>query len=141
MSFALVTPYFENKMTSLGWTLWPEPFNFENIPNDLLDHAFQVETGDIIGEGQNQTVLETRTDVVVRAFRKGFATPLEVKEELVDEVQSILCSTLSHGSRLTAGIKKVQFLSMALTPLNLDNDNAMIAELTYRVRVLLNIGA
>ena len=52
----------------------------------------------------------------------------------------MLCSILSHGSRLTAGIKNVEFQSMALTPLNLDNDNAMIATLTFRARVLLNIG-
>lgn len=140
MSFSLVTPYFEGKMESLGWTLWPEPFNFENIPSDLLDHSFQIETGDIVGEGQNMTVLETRTDVVIRAFRKGFTSPKDVKEELIDEVQKMLCSILSHGSRLTAGIKNVEFQSMALTPLNLDNDNAMIATLTFRARVLLNIG-
>ncbi len=140
MSLDLVTPYFEDKLVELGWTLWDEPFAFDNIPSDILDHGFQIETGDLTGEGITQTVLETRMDVTVRLFRKGYKTPKTIKEELLTEVQHVLCLCLTASNRLTAGIKNIEFLSMVPTPLNLENDNAIVATCIFRCRVILNIG-
>lgn len=140
MSFALVTPYFENVLVGQGWTRWEDPFKIDNIPADILDHSFHIETGDITGEGQNQTILETRVNVVVRLFRKGFQTPNAVKEELITEVQALLCEAMKHGNRLTTAIKNVEFLSATFEPLNFENDNSMLATVNFRTRVLLNIG-
>lgn len=139
MSLSLVTPYFEEKVSALGWTLWDEPFAFDNIPSDILDHGFQIETGDLVGEGINQTMLKTRMTVTIRLFRKGFLSPKTVKEELLTQVQLILCSCLESANRLTTEIKDIEFLSMVPTPLNLENDNAMVATCVFRCRVFLNL--
>lgn len=140
MSLSFVAPYFESILTEQGWTRWEDPFKTDNIPSDILDHSFHIEIGDITGEGQNQTALETRTNVVVRLFRKGFQNPNAVKEELLREVQALLCEALKHSKRLTATIKNVEFISARFEPLNFENDNSMLATVSFRTRVLLNIG-
>jgi hypothetical protein len=141
MSWSLVRPYFKDKLEALNYAEWPDGFNFENIPANLLDHCYHITLGGFSGLKANHTDLDTQSVVTVRMFSKGYNDPALGIDNAIADCEAFVKSCVNVISRATTtGILNVVFSELVLDPLGPSNDNAIMATLTFNVRVILSVG-
>jgi hypothetical protein len=95
--------------------------------------------GEFLGQGLNSHVQNSQVNVDVSVLLKGFNDPADGITRMVEIVEGLVKETLRPSLRLTSGIKNVVLNSMAITPFNLENDNLIVAELTFGCLVILEI--
>lgn len=137
MSLTSVVPLYRTQMDGLGYEEWTDAFNVENIPSTILDGAYHIEVGSGDGAVINQHVLNTNFPIVLRLFRRGFRDPASMRDEMLGELQTIVCDILAPSVRLSSGVKNIVFNGWVLSPLSDTNDNSIMLEMNFTNIVIL----
>lgn len=140
MSLSTVRPYFRARCKAIGLTEWVDGFNFQNIPSNIIDKSFHMEMGSAGGERLNMSDQEITWPVTVRIFIKGFRNPaaaIDSAAVLTDSLVKESCKVSNRGTQ--ASIKNVFFESMTVSPVDDTNDNLVVASVTFRTLVILNV--
>lgn len=131
MSLTNVKPYFRTRLDTLNYVEWPDGFNFENIPSNLLDRAYHLTIGSITsGPADNKRHIFTMP-IVARIFLKGFVDPAAKIDDAVSQAETILASLLSIDDRLGTDIKDIVPDAIDIVPLDGSNDNHLILEMNF----------
>jgi len=138
MSLVDVRKYFRDRMDTLGFKEWPDGFDFDNIPETIIDKAYHITTGSITQNSQNQTVVDLSYPITIRLFLKGFRNPAIAIDESIFEGEKIILECVNAVNANTLSIKNVMFLNMEPQPLDVSNDNIVVLLLSFEARVLLN---
>ncbi len=139
MALTDVRPYFRTRMVSLGFKEWPDGFNFENIPSNILDQVFHIQSDTITPDTTNMTNYDISSPVTLRLFIKGFRDPAQAIDNAISSYETILCDVLKPANRLGTLIQNVSPGSTSILPLSDNNDNAVILEMEFTARVFLNV--
>lgn len=136
-SLSLVRPYFRARMNALGYSEWTDAFNFQNIPSNIINGAYHIESIDVENEALDHGDLVTTTPVTVRLFLKGFRYPAEAIDKALLKLEDIYKEILSPANRLngTGGLRNVLFTSSQLVPFDISNDNGVIVVMRFRAQV------
>lgn len=127
-------------MNALNHKEHKDGFNFDNIPETIFNRAYHIESGPMPGNDQNQTALDANADVTIRLFLKGFRDPAAAIDSGISFGQAALCDIIDpkNANGVTVGIKNVDFNNMLVTPAAVSNDNSVVVEMDFTVRVFLN---
>ena len=140
MSWTEIRPYFENLLDAADHSQWSDGFASDNIPSNLLDRAYHIAIGPLVGISQNQQDQETQTTVTVRTFYKGYNDPKTAIDTAIEQTQLIMQSCVKPSNRVaTGGIKNVIFSEANIDPIDGSNDNAVVVTANYTVRVILAV--
>jgi len=137
MSVTLVVPLFRTRMDGLDYSEWTDTFDIENIPSTILDKSYHVEVNDGSGGVINQHVQNVSMPVTLRVFRRGFRDPASMRDEMLGDMETIICDILLPAVRLSSGIKNIVFDSFSLLPLDDSNENSIILEMNFTAIVIL----
>lgn len=139
MSLAGVKPYAVTRMRALGYTEWPG-FDFSEIPKTALNRSFHVEAGDAQAVGDHdQQSQDVEMAFTVRIFRAPSGKPGTLIDEAIAIGDTVISAFLKASNRTTqTQIKNVSFDSMAVKPLNDENDNGVVAEIAFRALVIIS---
>lgn len=141
MSLTAVRPYFRSRLDALGLFEWDDAFNFENIPEALLDGAYHIDANDIGNVSLNQNDLHLDHTVIIRTFIKGFRTPKEALDTAMQRLEDIYKEVLKPSNRVTqaSGLRNVLLNSTIIEPISESNDNAVMCEISFSVRVHIDV--
>ncbi len=139
MALTDVRAYFRTRMNALNFKEWPDGFNFENIPSNILDKSFHIQSDTITPDAVNMTTYDFSSPVTLRLFVKGFRNPAQAIDDAIVFYESILCEVLDPANRLGTLIQNVTPGSTSILPLSDNNDNAVILEMEFTARVFLNV--
>jgi hypothetical protein len=137
MSVTLVLPLFRTRMDDLGYREWTDGFNVENIPSTIIDKSYHLEVNDGSGGVINQHVQNISMPITLRVFRNGFRDPASMRDEMLGDMEAIVCDILLPAVRLSSGIKNIVFDSFSLLPLDVSNDNSVILEMNFTNIIML----
>lgn len=138
MSWTNVKPFFSSVMEAQGFSNWPDGFNIENIPSNILDHAFHVFIPSIRGVRNAQWDQETVIPVEIVFFLKGYNDPSSAIDSAIESAQNIVSHVMRPSIRTQQTcIQNVIFNDVEFNPLAESNDNAVLAQLNFEARVIL----
>lgn len=132
--------YFRKILNPLGLKEWREGFAINNIPSNIYDRAYHLETGIVSGGPANQCDQETNTNITVRVFLKGYRDTTEAIEKALGIGEIIVKKAINVANRTGSHpVKNVFYNQMITLPLDaVENDNAVILEMDFTVLVILN---
>ncbi len=134
-----VKTYARTLMRGLSYVEWTDGFNFEDIPNTLLNSRFHVELGDASSKSINNDNDEILMPLTVRSFLQATGDPKKLIDQGALKGDTIITSFLKASNRtLQTGIKNVLFRSMKVLPLASSNDNGVIIEVRFDVLVIVS---
>lgn len=141
MSFSQSRGYFRSIANSMSLKEWRDGFNFDNIPANILDKSYHIESGSIVGVKLNQNDQEMNAQVNVRIFQKGFRDPASAIDSVMQLSETFIKECLVPSNRLTQsyGVKNVVFENMLIEQIAASNDNAVISNLQFRVLIILDL--
>lgn len=127
-----IRPYFRTHMDALGFREHKDAFNYENIPNTIINKSYHIDTptGGRRGSYTNASQ-PIEHDCVIRVFIKGFRYPALAVDEAMGYYDQILATALSPQNRLNAGIKNVFLNNVSIRPYEASNDNIVLLEITF----------
>lgn len=131
MSINQVRPYFRTKLEALGFEEHRDAFNFKNIPGDLLDTRFHLETNSISSGVADQRVHTVEVELTVRIFRRGFNDTVTKHEELIADIESVLTQVLNVSDRTSGNLFDVIPGATSIEPFGDSNDNWQIAVIPF----------
>lgn len=140
MSFIDLRPYFEERMKAVDCDLreWPDAFNAENIPSQILDKSWHVEFGPFNYTGTAHTCLHFDCPVQLRVFIKGYREPKEAVDSALKLANDVVKECCKPSNRLNqAHIKNVLPNLVDIRELAQANDNCAVLELTFDCEVVL----
>lgn len=138
MAWTDVKPFFHEIMEAKQFTLWGDGFAEDNIPANILDHAYHLKIGRISGTTANQYDVESRMPVTISLFVKGYGDPETAIDSAIAETEMIVTEIMRPSNRTnTDGIHNISFIGIDISPLAASNDNAVLASLEFDVRVVL----
>ncbi len=137
MSLSTTRSYFKARLDALGYEEWQDGFNFENIPENIIDKAYHIENFEIETVQMDQAHIELDVKVVTRVFFKGFQTIKDALDSVDEKLEAIIVEVMKPTNRLTGsdGLREVQLTSIAKVPVALSNDNTVMAELNWTAQV------
>lgn len=132
-----VRPYFRARFATLGYKEWDDGFNFENIPENIIDKAYHIDDFTIQANSFNQTDLDLETLVTTRIFLKGYRSPKDALDNANERLEAILREVLKPSNRLTGtqGLRNVLLTNIAKEPIALSNDNTLLITIEWSVQV------
>lgn len=138
MSLATTRTYFKARMTGLGYEEWEDGFNFDNIPENIIDKAFHIENIVANKIDMNHTDIHLMVDVNLRVFFKGYQSIREALDLIDDDIEEILIEVLRPSNRLIGadGLRDIQLDGFRKLPIA-SNDNSVIVEMNWKARVVL----
>ncbi len=139
MSFTDVRSYFRTRMKALGHKEWKDALNFENIPESIQDRTFHIESGTSNVNSQNQQALDVSQDVVVRLFVKGYRDTSGGIDRAISLAQLAICDIVDPDNANGDAIKNVDLVTMDVVERSDSNDNTIVVEMNYSVRLIMNI--
>jgi hypothetical protein len=133
--------YFRHRANSIGLKEWKDGFNFDNIPANILDKSYHIESGPVVGIKLNMNDQELNAQVNVRVFQKGFRDPASAIDSCLQLSENFIKECVVPKNRLTGsnGIKNVVFENLSIEQIAATNDNAVIANMQFRVFVILDL--
>ncbi len=139
MSLNAVRPYFRARLNALGYREWSDGFNFENVPENIIDKSYHLDANEITNVALHQVDLEVEHQVITRVWFKGFKTPKEALDRTMERVEDIIVEVLNPTNRLTGatGLRNVEFVNVSISPLADSNDNTIQAALTWNTKVFI----
>ena len=137
MSFTSVRPYFRTRMNSLGHKEWTDGFNFENIPESIQNRTYHIDANSSSGNSQNQTVLDASMNVTIRLYILGYRDPADGIDQAMSFAQAAICDIVNPTNANGTDIKDVQYSSKTIRPRSEDNDNTIVVEMNFAVRIFL----
>lgn len=139
MSLTDVRSYFRTRLDALNLKEWKDAFNFENIPDNIFDNAYHLQTGITTGVQFAHADLQMDSNLIVRVFLKGFRDPASEIDNALVLAENILLSVLSHDDRLTGVLINLNMNTIEIEPFAGSNDNDIMMILDFTARVALNI--
>jgi len=138
MSITGVLPYFRERLNGLGHSEWADALNFDNIPETIIDRAYHLDFGPLVGNSRNQNVSDLSPGVTVRLFVKGYRNTNEARDRLISFAQEAICDIIDpRNATIGPAVKNVVFTSMNIIPIDGSNDNTMYAEMNFSARTFL----
>lgn len=138
MSLEAVRPYFVARLNSVNCTEWPQPFDFTNIPANLIDRSYQLFIGPVSGVQTDNDSIEVNVQVSVNVFFKGFREPLLALDEALIKAQEIVVACASFVNQSGTELKGISFSSLDLDPFDdALNDNIVRALIIFNCRVFI----
>lgn len=138
MSLTAVRPYIQQVMTDLGFIEHDDPFNDGNIPSNILDGKYHQTMLEVVGVEKNNEAQGVEVPVLVKAFFKGYRTPVEALEHSIIRSEEIVVEMLKAENffNFTPAITGVFLDSLGFEPYDQEsNDNIIVAVLTFRFKV------
>lgn len=134
-----VKPYARSVLKLLGYSEHSDPFNQNNIPQNLLDKRFFITQGAAQGVKNNQDNLEMRVPIVIAVHKKAFRNVNAKFDEAMVDAEKIRGAMLAPQTRLTQpNIKNVEFTSVEVLPLSASNEHAMVLNFGFTMLVLVS---
>ena len=141
MSMKACRSYVRARGEAIGLKEWKDGFNFQNIPSNIVDKSFHIESNQAVGVKNNQNDQEINFSQTVRIFVKGFRNPaagidlaIGLTEDYITE-----CVKVSNRVTQTTGIKNVVFENASFDAASGDNDNLIVASITLRIYTVLKV--
>jgi len=131
LSITLVRPYFRDKLDSLGLSEHRDSFNFRNIPSELLDSTYHIETNTISSGVADQRVHTFEIGVTIRLFRRGYNDTVTAHEELLASVEQVYSQVLEITERTSQDLFDVIPGATSIEPFGDSNDNWQIAVIPF----------
>ena len=138
MSLTNVRSYFRTRLDSLGYNEWTDGFEFEEIPETVLDRTYHLTVGTLSLNNANHTVNDINYPMTVRLYLKGFRDPATAIDESISEGETIICDLTKVTNANAVGVKDVQFVSLEPTPKDETNDNIVLLVMSFNARVVLD---
>lgn len=131
-AFAAIRPLFRTQMNGLGFSEHKDAFNYENIPNTIINKAYHIDTPTGGRKGPyDQLSQEVEHDCVIRVFYKGFRYPADAVDLAMNDYGRILHTLLAPSVRLGTKVKNIYLSDVAIKPLFPSNDNLVLLEITF----------
>jgi len=137
MSFLAVRVLFRERMEGLGYTEHDEPFQPNQIGENIQDMAFHIETGLIVSAAANQKVHDFLMPVTLRVYKKAYQDVLLAYDEIHIDADTILADILDPSVRIGSIVKDVIPETIQPLPLGDTNDNVIILELVFTAKLEL----
>lgn len=138
MSLTSVLSYFRTRLNGLGHTEWTDAFNFENIPETIIDRSYHLDFNPTSLNSINQNHIDLTQSVTVRLFVKGYSDPSAGRDRLISLAQGVICDIINPtNSTVGPAVKGADFSTMNIVPVAESNDNTMFAEIEFNVRTAL----
>jgi hypothetical protein len=141
MSLRAAREYMRERGEAIGLREWKDALNFQNIPANLVDRAFHIESGTAVGIKLNQSDQELNFAQTVRIFVKGFRNPSAGIDSAIALAEDYIKECVTAPNRLTqtTGIKNVVFENANFDADSASNDNLIVASLTFRIFSILAV--
>jgi len=141
MSLTASRSYLRGRAEAIGLKEWKDGFNFSNIPANIIDRMFHIETNQAVGIKANQYDQELNFSHTVRLFVKGFRNSASGIDSAIALAEDYIkaCVTVSQRVGQTNGIKNVVFENASFEVNDSSNDNLIIASLTFRIFSILAV--
>ena len=142
MSISVVRTFLDTRMKALNFVKWDDGFNFENIPENILDKAYHImvlEAG-FNPSAVNQVDLTIEAQFTVRVFFKGYQSPEDAIDLASDKLVLILEDVLQPSRRLTIGsnVRDLKTTGATIEPVAFSNDNHAMLTIGFVARIGLN---
>lgn len=137
MSISNVRPYLRTNLETLGFVEHRDYLNFENIPGNLLDNSFHLETVSITGGAADQLVHTFEMSVNVRLFRRSYNDTVTKHEELIADIERVNTQVLNVTTRTTGDLFDLIPGTATIEPLGDTTDNWQVAVIPYLAVVKL----
>lgn len=136
----LVRKYFKDRCKAIGLTEWADAFNYENIPSNLINFSFFIDSPTF----QSAKVLtnfdqEINCTVDVRYFVKGYRTPNEAMDKAIEKAESLVIECLKPTNRLGSCLKNCVFNTINIEPIGATNDNLIMVTANFTAFTSLKI--
>lgn len=127
-----VVQYFRDGLEAIGFEEWAGGFSFENIPADILDGSFHVDgamKGSVKSVSNGAVAIEV--EIKIRIFRKEFAEPINLLNQCLADLDSVIKKLVDSKNRITGVVKNVELRGFELSKLNDKNDNDSILSIDF----------
>lgn len=138
MSLTLVRPYFRTRLNALGYEEWPDGFDYEQIPETVIDESYHLTVGPISLVNTTHTVNEFSYPILLRVYLKGFRDPAAAIDDAVERGEAIICDVTKITNATQQGIKDVVFGSFEPVPKASTNDNIVLMDFSFTAKVILD---
>jgi len=137
VSYSQVRTYVRSRVFATCPELkeWKDAFNFQNIPNDVINTYYHIEYGPV-STLKDDATLEDSMTLTVRVFKKAYG---ETSDEMDSIMDKALCMRQAIISKVdvaqTDNIREIE--GSLITPLAFDdsNDNIIQVDLEFNVRL------
>ena len=137
MSLSNVRPYFRTILDNLNYSEWKDGFNFENIPQSILDRSYHLGPPSITGIKNNQLDQELNASITIKIHIKGYLDPALAIDTAVQEGEEVIKESVLSTNRIGIPIKNVIFESMEIEPLNQNDDNSVTISMDFTCFVIV----
>ncbi len=133
MKFGELIALFADKLKLLKFEQWDQPFSFDDIPANIVDHACHITLGQISGSQNGQQLHDFRAPITIRLLFKGYREPLAALVSGMNEANGVLASILSPTFRLSqsSGLKNITPVSVRPLPFSRTNESGILVELVF----------
>ena len=141
MSLTASRTYLRARAEAIGLKEWKDGFNFSNIPSNLIDRSYHIESNQAVGVKLNMSDQELNFAHTVRIFVKGFRNSAQGIDTAIEIAQTYIkeCVTATNRVAQTNGIKNVVFENVNFDAQDTSNDNLIVASLTFRIFSVLAV--
>lgn len=140
MALVDVRTYFKTKLNGLGFTQWTDAFDFNNIPNTVLDKNYFLETKTFSRISQNQVDLNLKCDVNVIVFLKGYRNLDTAYMESLNKALLIIKElTKISNAKVQTNIKNVNIESFDISPVDQSSDNLFMINMSFAALLLIDV--
>lgn len=138
MALSAVRPYFRSVLGGLGFSEWDDAFNFDNIPDTIIDKSYHIGPVSSSNVTMQQRKLSYTASINIKVFFKGFRSPKDALDEAMIQGDNILAASLKPSTRNAgATLKNVNFDSLEAVPMDISNDNVVRLEIGFTCDLLL----
>lgn len=137
MSLESVVPYFDSKMSILGYESWDDEFNIDNIPRTRIDKVYHLAIGTIIGNPPSHTCLEFEVPITV-TFHSCMTKPLgssQAANEMMTAARCIIAEICALEDRYNQEFLGVDVASIVFEPISTSNDNIVRVRIEFGVQL------
>lgn len=135
-NYSQVRTFFNQIIKDSGpFREWKDAFNFENIPNNIIDRSYHLEIESIQSQAQNDATSDENMSVTLRVFFKGLREVQPQLDKAFDECFVIKTNLIRRPNFIgQANIKSVIFNSLAPS-FPTSNDNLILMTFNFTVRL------
>lgn len=141
MSLTAARSYLRVRAEAVNLREWKDGFNFSNIPANIINKSFHIESTQAVGVKLNQSDQELNFSQTVRIFIKGFRDPASGIDSAISVAEDYIKECVKATNRVTqtTGIKNVVFENASFDANSASNDNLIVASLTFRIFTVLAV--
>ena len=141
MSLTASRSYLRARAEAIGLREWKDGFNFSNIPSNILNKSFHIQSNLGVGVKSNMSDQEINFAHTVRIFAKGFRDAAAGIDSAIALAEYYIkeCVNVQRRVGQENGIKNVVFESVSFDAGDSSNDNLVVASITFRIFVVLAV--